>query len=114
MVIHLPNQEKDPTTNFFEMQMGKYPGAYDLLLFWPQRNCGAYDAKYKSRLSESQRRFRSYWSAQGWPSAHGTTTEHLRDTLISWGAKCRVHTVPPLDLRSMDQKKKDSFDFYKP
>ncbi len=114
MVIHVPNQESDGTDRYFQKVMGILPGAYDLFLYWPHRNCLAYDAKdKKGKLSAPQIKFRDRWEMLGFPSSWGSSTEHLRDTLIAHGAKCRIHAIKPLDLATDAEKKQRIFDMYK-
>lgn len=117
--LHVPNQghsEDAASEGFFLKQLGVIPGAYDILLFWPYRMAGAYDVKRPDvkTLSTPQKRFRERWERCGYPSAWGTSPAHLRDTLIGWGAKCMVHAVKQVDLRTFDERKDDAFDFFAP
>lgn len=118
LFLHIPNQghgEDAATQGFFLKQLGVVPGAFDLLLFWPNRMAGAYDAKAPGGyLTGAQQKFRARWHLCGFPSAWGTSTEHLRDTLIGWGAKCNIHCTKKVDLRTFDEKKAAVFDLYAP
>lgn len=118
LFLHIANQghgEDAAAEGFFLKQLGVVPGAYDLLLFWPHRMAGAYDAKAPGgHLTTPQKRFRERWERCGFPSSWGASTEHLRDTLIGWGAKCLIHATKKVDLRTDDEKHRDAFNFYKP
>lgn len=118
LFFHIPNQghgENAASEGFFLKQLGVVAGAYDLLFFWPPRMAGAYDAKAPGgSLKTPQKRFREQWERCGFPSAWGTSTEHLRDTLIGWGAKCMNHSVKRVDLRSWEEKCQDAFNLYAP
>lgn len=121
LVIHIPNAQHDGSdeasaNGFFLKQMGIEPGAYDFLFFWPHRNAAAYDVKQpdEGKLSTAQKKFREKWRLCGYPSAWGTSVEHMRDTLIEWGAKCRIHCTRKVDIRTKEEKFRDIFNLYAP
>ncbi len=115
-VQHTDNEEENIRQGLFAKQLGVLAGAYDILCFWPIRMALAYDCKRPEigKLTTPQIRFRERWERCGFPSDWGTSPEHLRDTLIKHGARCRVHSVKQVDLRTLDQKKQDAFDYFKP
>ncbi len=121
VIIHIPNaihtddEAENAKQGLFRKMMGVDAGAYDFIFGIKGHPPLAYDVKAPGGyLETSQKRFREKWERCGYPSAWGTTTEHLRDTLIGWGAKCMIHATRQIDLRTPDEKKKQIFDLYAP
>jgi hypothetical protein len=121
VIIHIPNaihtddEAENARQGLFRKMMGVEAGAYDFIFGIPRHMPLAYDVKAPGGFLEApQKRFREKWERCGYPSAWGTSPEHLRDTLIKHGAICKVFCVKPVDLRTKEEKFKDMYDFQKP
>ena len=93
---------------YFRKRAGVKAGVFDLNFTWPHRNAGFYDVKAPGfHLSTPQKRFAWAQERNGFPTAYGSSVAHLRDTLVSWGAKCRIHYAQEPDLRTEAEKRRD-------
>ncbi len=127
LFTHVPNRSKDAQDGFFRKQMGVLPGVPDLIfwyretlrddgrLVWSGIVSAAIELKAsKGRSSNDQNRFASSFVHIGGKYAVCKSVKEAHDALVSWGLEPRHDGYVEPDTRSDNQKKADSFDYFKP
>lgn len=109
---HCPNRPADAQDGFFKKMMGVRPGVSDLL-FWYSGGFAAIELKAsKGRWGNDQNRFASSFTAIGGKFKLCKSVQEVHDALVSWGIVPASSAVTEPDLRSLNQKHSDSFNFY--
>lgn len=122
LFTHPAQKAKDKREGHFNKMLGVKAGVPDLLFYWehslfPFSTIGAGAIELKSsigRRTPKQGTFESIFKRIGGKHAYCKSVREVHDTLVSWGIKPAHNAVVEPDVRTVDQKYKDSYDFYKP
>lgn len=112
-VTHL-YQGRSKNEGFFLKSLGVYPGVADILAIWPD-GWGFMEVKTENGvLSTPQKRFK--WMCESYKIKWALirSVQQAHDQLKAWGLKPAHEAVREPDLRTIEQKKSDAFDFYRP
>lgn len=112
-------QGRSADEGFFLKMLGVVPGVPDILAIWPDKANG-YDIGFlevkttDGTLSPPQRWFKGLCLRLRikWAIARSVSDAHKQ--FIAWGLVPVHNSVREPDTRSMEQKKKDAFNIYKP
>lgn len=114
LYFHVPNQTRNATEAFFNKKMGVRAGIPDIIFAWRDGQ-GMMEVKTETgAISSSQNKTMSAFHAIGWHTGVVRNVRNAHHMLMSWGLEPKHHSIIEPDLRTDDQKKKDSFDMQKP
>lgn len=122
LFTHPAQKAKDKREGHFNKMMGVKAGVPDLLFWWSTNHgpivyisCGAIELKSSTgRRSSKQGTFEYIFTRMGGRHAYCRSVREVHDALVSWGIKPAHNAVVEPDVRTIEQKYKDSYDFYKP
>lgn len=133
LFTHPAQKAKDAQEGHFNKLLGVRKGVPDLILWWTtnqhftypdQHNgqgefyyeyagCGAIELKSsKGKQSGYQANFEEIFKQLGGKHAYCRSVQEVHDTLVSWGCEAKHGVLKEPELRSQQEKFKDSYDFF--